>query len=87
MIDFDPSVLEVENKFDEKGYERIMERTGIRDWVFFSDVPKEITAAEKAEIKGFIVVRDRDNRIGEAEVGQHKELFDGLVDPLQYIRL
>jgi methionine salvage enolase-phosphatase E1 len=84
-IDFDPSVLEVENKFDGRGYESIIEQTGLREWTFFSDVPREVTAAEKAGMKGYVVVRDRDNKILDPERMQHKELFNGLENPLQFV--
>jgi methionine salvage enolase-phosphatase E1 len=77
--------LEVENKFNARGYEKIISQTGIREWTFFSDVPKEIDAAEKAGMKGYVVVREGNKPLGEEEKKEHRVLHDGIGGILELI--
>jgi 2,3-diketo-5-methylthio-1-phosphopentane phosphatase len=77
-VDFDPTALEVGNKFDVVGYQRIMEQTGVTQWTFFSDVLLEIESSKKAEMKGYVVVREGNRPLTDAEHSEFEILTDGL---------
>lgn len=76
IADFDPSFLEVDNKFDVKGYNAIISQTGIREWTFFSDVPREVAGAREAGMKGYVVVREGNKPLSDSEKAEHKVLYD-----------
>lgn len=76
IADFDPSFLEVDNKFDVKGYKTIISQTGIREWTFFSDVPQEVAGAKEAGMKGYVVVREGNKPLNDLEKLEHKVLYD-----------
>jgi len=67
-IDFDPPTLGVENKFDDRGYEKIKASTGVAKWTFFSDVEREVESARRTKMKGYLVVRDDEGETSEANV-------------------
>jgi len=71
-VDFDPSYLGVDNKWDVKGYERIIKETGIKQWTFFSDVPQEIAAAQKAGMKGYVLAREGNKPLTDEEKKNYK---------------
>jgi len=75
--DFDPAYLNVENKFDVKGYQSIIAETGIQQWTFFSDVAKELGAAEKSGMKGYILVREGNKPLSDEEKMEYNVLYDG----------
>jgi methionine salvage enolase-phosphatase E1 len=77
-VDFDPTALEVGNKFDVAGYQRIMKQTGVTQWTFFSDVPLEIESSEKAGMKGYVVVREGNKPLTDAEHSESEIVADGL---------
>jgi len=83
--DFDPPSLEVQNKFDVRGYECIKERTGIEKWTFFSDVPMEVKAAQNAGMKGYVVARPGNKALTDEEKEAHTILQDGFRDILGLI--
>jgi methionine salvage enolase-phosphatase E1 len=68
----------VENKFDVQGYQRIISRTGIKNWTFFSDVSKEISSAEKAGMRGYVLVREGNKPLSDAERAETEVITDGL---------
>jgi methionine salvage enolase-phosphatase E1 len=70
----------VENKFDFKGYERIQERTGIKEWTFFSDVAQEVASAKKSGMQGYVVVREGNKPLTESETAEHTLLEAGLTE-------
>ena len=76
IADFDPSFLEVDNKFDVKGYKTIISQTGIRGWTFFSDVPREVAGAREAGMKGYVVVREGNKALNNSERAEHKVLYN-----------
>ena len=76
IADFDPSFLEVDNKFDVKGYKTIISQTGIREWTFFSDVPREVAGAREAGMKGYVVVREGNIPLNDSEKADHNVLYD-----------
>ena len=84
-IDFDPAYLGVDNKFDVKGYESIIDQTGIMEWTFFSDVAKEVGAAEKAGMKGYILVREGNKPLSDKEKEEYNVLYDGIAGILDLI--
>ena len=81
--DFDPSNIKVQNKFDPDGYKKIMTHTGIKNWTFFSDVPKEVGGAEEAGMNGYVVVRNGNQPIPDSEKENYKILTEGFVDVLK----
>jgi methionine salvage enolase-phosphatase E1 len=80
ILDYDPTFLEVENKFDVRGYEKIKSDTGIDKWTFFSDVPAEVVGAKKAGMKGYVVVREGNKPLTSSESEAHIVLEDGFGD-------
>ena len=77
ILDYDPSFLKVENKFDVRGYDKIKSETEIEQWTFFSDVPAEIDGAMKAGMKGYVVVREGNKPLTPSESEVHNILEDG----------
>jgi len=75
----------VENKFDVRGYETIVLETGIREWTFFSDVPREIAAAEKAGMKGYVLAREGNKPLTEEEKKEYRVVYDGIEGILELI--
>jgi methionine salvage enolase-phosphatase E1 len=78
--------LEVENKFDVKGYERIISQTGIRQWTFLSDVAKEVASAKQAGMQGYVVVREGNKPLEQSEIAEHKVINDGFGSILDLIQ-
>lgn len=84
--DFDPSFLQVENKFNVQGYESIISQTGIRHWTFFSDVPNEVVGAKLAGMNGYVVLREGNKPVSEMEIADHQVLRDGFEKILDLIQ-
>lgn len=76
----------MESKFDVKGYTGIISQTGVQEWTFFSDVPKEIGAAEKGGMKGYVLVRAGNKPLSDEEKKEYKVLYDGLGGILDLIK-
>ena len=76
----------MENKFDVRGYESIISQTGIRCWNFFSDVPQEVSAAQEAGMKGYVVVREGNKPLSDSDKVEYRILYDGFGDVLDLIR-
>jgi len=68
--------LHVESKFDPTGYQKIIAQTGISQWTFFSDNPKEVEAAEQAGMKGYLVIREGNTPLSDEVKAQHKVIED-----------
>lgn len=66
------------NKFDVKGYETIVSQSEIQKWTFFSDVPREVTSAKQAGMKGYVVRRPGNKPLESSEIAEHKILEHGL---------
>lgn len=75
IADFDPPYLQVGNKWDVKGYRTIAKETGIEKWSFFSDVVKEVDAAEEAGMQGFVVIREGNAPLTKSDVQTHRVLY------------
>jgi methionine salvage enolase-phosphatase E1 len=80
VIDYDPSFLKVDSKFDVKGYEKIKSETGVEHWTFFSDVPAEVDGSKKAGMKGYVVVREGNKPLTPSERQVHNILENGFGD-------
>jgi len=80
--DFDPPYLQVPNKADLKGYQAIIKETGIEKWIFFSDITKEVDAAEEAGMTAYVVVREGNAPLTLSDVQTHKVLYSlsGIVE-------
>jgi methionine salvage enolase-phosphatase E1 len=79
--------LNVENKFDARGYERIMEKTNIKRWTFFSDVAGEVDGAKKAGMGGYVVVREGNKPLDPEEEAKHHTLKHGFGDILNCLEV
>lgn len=58
-----------------RGYRTIVKETGIKKWTFFSDVPKEVDAAEEAGMQGFVVIREGNTPLTTSDLETHKVLY------------
>jgi len=85
ISDYDPSCLQVANKTDLKGYQAIVKETGIEKWVFFSDITKEVDAANEAGMNAYVVVREGNAPLTLSDVETHKVLYSlsGIVELLK----
>jgi len=83
--DFDPPSLGVENKLIENGYEEIKKRTGLEEWSFFSDVPREVGASQKAGMKGYVVSREGNKPLTDEEIEDYTVLKTGFEDILELV--
>jgi enolase-phosphatase E1 len=85
VVDYDPSFLNVENKFDSRGYESIISQTGIQRWTFFSDIPGEVAGAKLAGMQGYVVIREGNKPLTDSEIAAHKILDDGFGNILDLV--
>lgn len=61
-----------------KGYESIIAQTKIQQWTFFSDVAKEVGAAEKSGMKAYILVREGNKPLSDEDKKGYNVLYDGI---------
>lgn len=76
----------MENKFDVRGYDRIISDTGISNWTFFSDVPMEVMGAQMSGMRGYVVSRKGNKALTNLEMAENRVLYDGLSRILDLIK-